>query len=57
MDFKELIKQTRQKAETDALMLQSMETAFRSGLDFSFNPSDMADLLKRIREEHYSHLV
>lgn len=33
--------------ETEKAMLQSMATSLRSGLSFSFNPDDMADLLDR----------
>ena len=57
MEFKELLREIRQQAETDAAMLESMASSFRGNLDFSFNGKDMADLLDRIREEHYSHLV
>lgn len=41
--------------DVDACMLQSMATAFRSGLyrqiGFSFNDEDMADLLERVSAE------
>jgi hypothetical protein len=33
--------------QVDACMLRSMAVSFRSGLGFSFNPNDMADLLER----------
>jgi hypothetical protein len=35
------------KLQVDACMLRSMAVSFRLGHDFSFNGSDMADLLNR----------
>ena len=47
------------RRDVDACMLQSMATAFRSGLyrkiGFSFNEEDMADLLERCAAERLMH--
>jgi hypothetical protein len=53
----ELLAGVRRQAEQDKAMLESMSASLRARLDFSFNPDDMADLLDRLREEHFEHLT
>jgi hypothetical protein len=53
----EIFQKVRQEAEKDAAMLESMAMALRMDLQFSFNKNDMADLLDKVRENHYAHLT
>lgn len=53
----ELMNAVHEDNKRKQAMLKSMATSFRSGLQFSFYGSDMADLLDELREEHVDHMV
>lgn len=55
--MQELMAEVQRKAERDEAMLSSMAASLRSGMGFSFNPIDMAELLEELRDEHVTHLI
>ena len=55
--MEKLMREIQEQHRQDKVMLESMSAALRSGMQFSFNNNDMADLLDRLREEHVDHMV
>lgn len=55
--WQKAVSETWQQANADSEILERMATDLREGRSLPFSPTEMADLLDRIREEHYAHLL
>lgn len=55
--MEKLMREIQAQYAQDKAMMESMSASLRSGMLFSFNNNDMADLLDRLREEHIDHMV